>query len=139
MFFLFFRDITFRRFFYLGRQKVLRMRTRLSSETPPRKTDLRKRTFWSSPRGSILSPFGPRWGLPGVTGQVTRCFVYTDLGAFWILARNLLSAIVLGSPLGVSASKSEGPLSVPFWQVAPSDLASLDPGGRLAVLEGAGR
>ena len=86
-----------------------------------------------------MTPFGPRSGLLGVTGQGRKCFVYTDLGAFWILARNLPSAIVLGSPLGVSASKSEGPLSVPFWQVAPSDFAPVDPGGGLAGPEGAGR
>ncbi len=139
MFCLFFRDITFRLFFILGGKKCSECVYVFQVRPPPRKTDLRKRRVWSSPKKSILTPFGPCWGLPGVTGQVTRCFVYTDLGAFWILARNLLSAIVLGSPLGVSASKSEGPLSAPFWQVAPSDLASVDSGGRLAGIEGAGR
>ena len=86
-----------------------------------------------------MSPFGPRWGLPGVTGQITRCFIYTDVGTFLVLARILPSANVLGSPLRVSASKSEGPLSVAFWQVAPSDLESVDHRGGLGGPEGAGR
>ena len=66
MFFLFFRDVTFRRFFYLGRQKVLRMRIRLSSETPPSKNrppkkevlELAERVHFDS----IWTPLGPARG-----------------------------------------------------------------------------